>query len=88
MNINWKVRFMNKWFWVTIIPAIILLVQQVAAIFGVVLDFGALQDQLIAVVGTVFGILALLGIAVDMTTEGISDSERALGYEEPYKKEA
>lgn len=88
MNINWNVRIRNKWFWITIIPLVLLLVQQVLAIFGVTLDLGGLQEQLVAVVGTVFAILAALGIVVDMTTEGIGDSERAMAYEEPYPKDA
>lgn len=88
MNINWKVRIRNKWFWITLIPLVLLLVQQVCGIFGVTLDLSQLNEQLVAIVGTVFAILAALGIVVDMTTEGIGDSERAMGYEEPYKKEA
>ena len=86
--INWKIRFKNKAFWLGLVPLILLLVQQVAAIFGLTLDFGVLQDQLVAVIGTVFALLALLGIVVDPTTEGIGDSERALGYTEPYPKHA
>lgn len=82
--INWQVRLKNKAFWLALIPALILLVQQVAAIFGATLDFGALQEQLVAVVGTVFGLLAILGVVVDPTTEGFGDSERAMGYSEPY----
>ena len=84
MNINWKTRIKNKWFWITIIPALFLLVQQVAAVFGVTLDVANLQSQTIAIVGTVFAILATLGVTVDMTTKGIGDSERALGYDEPH----
>lgn len=38
MNINWKVRIRNKAFWVALIPAVLLLVTQVAAIFGIALD--------------------------------------------------
>ena len=85
MGINWQVRIRNKWFWITAIPAVLLLVQQVAALFGFTLDMAGVQEQLIAIVGTVFGILALLGISVDMTTEGVSDSDRAMAYEEPYR---
>ncbi|MBQ9000401.1 MAG: phage holin [Eggerthellaceae bacterium] len=84
MNINWKARFKNKWFWLTIIPALLLLVQQVAGLFGVTVDIADLQSQSIAIVGTVFAILAALGVTVDMTTHGIGDSERAMGYEEPF----
>lgn len=83
MNINWKVRIKNKAFWVALIPAILLLVTQVAAIFGFTLDFTALQEQLIAVVGTIFTLLAIMGIVADPTTEGVSDSLQALAYEHP-----
>lgn len=83
MSINWKVRAKNKTFWLAIIPADLLLVQQVCAVFGVTLDFGDLQAQLVAIVGTVFAILAILGIVADPTTAGMGDSEQAMGYTEP-----
>jgi len=86
--INWKVRLKNKMFWLGLVPLILLLIQQVAAIFDIALDFGMLQEQLIAIIGTVFALLALCGVVVDPTTEGFGDSERALGYEEPYPKHA
>lgn len=83
MSINWRVRIKNKTFWVVLIPALLLLVQQVCAVFGVQLDFGDLQAQLVAIVGTVFAILAILGIVADPTTAGMGDSEQAMGYTEP-----
>lgn len=83
MIVNWKVRARNKAFWVALIPALLLLVQQVCAVVGVQLDFGELQAQLVAIVGTVFAILAILGIVADPTTEGMGDSEQALSYEKP-----
>lgn len=81
--INWRVRIKNKAFWVAIIPAVLLLVQQMCAVFGVQLDFGELQSQLVAIVGTVFTLLAILGIVADPTTAGVGDSEQAMGYTEP-----
>lgn len=81
--INWRVRIKNKAFWVALIPALLLLAQQVAALFGVAVDFGQLQDQLTAIVGTVFTLLAILGIVADPTTAGMGDSEQALTYTEP-----
>ena len=86
--INWKVRFKNRAFWIALIPLILLLVMQVCAIFGISLDFGVLQQQLLDIVGTVFALLTLFGIVMDPTTEGMGDSERALGYEQPYPKHA
>lgn len=81
--INWRVRVRNKNFWVAIIPAILLLVQAVAAIFGAELDLGELGDKLIAVVNTAFTVLAILGVVTDPTTSGISDSQQALTYDKP-----
>lgn len=83
--INWNVRFKNKNFWIALIPAVLLLVQVVASVFGYNLDFGELGDKLLAVVNAVFALLAILGIVTDPTTEGVSDSAQALTYEEPKK---
>lgn len=88
MNINWIVRIKNKAFWCTLIPMVLLLIKQVAAIFGYQIDFGDLGNQLIAAVGTIFALLALVGIVNDPTTEGLSDSHLAMTYEEPKKKGA
>ena len=84
--INWEVRIKNKNFWLAIIPAVILLIQAVAAVFGFTLDFGELSSKLIAVVNAVFVVLAILGIVNDPTTSGVKDSERAMSYEQPYKE--
>ena len=81
--INWKVRIKSKTFWLAIIPAILLLVQTVAAVFGYSLDFQALEGHLLDVVNAVFLVLTILGIVVDPTTAGVSDSERAMTYEVP-----
>lgn len=83
MNINWKVRLVNKNFWLALIPAVLLLVQAVAAPLGFALDFGELGNQLLAIVNAVFAVLAILGIVQDPTTEGVGDSAQAMTYEEP-----
>lgn len=86
MKINWIVRIKNKAFWLAIIPALLLLVQTVAATFGLTLDLGEIGDKLLAVVNAVFAVLAILGVVVDPTTEGMSDSTQAMTYEEPKKE--
>jgi len=83
--INWKVRIKNKMFWVALIPAVLLLVQVVAAVFGFTLDLGELGNQLLAVVNALFGVLAVLGVVTDPTTAGVSDSAQALTYNAPKK---
>lgn len=83
--INWKVRIKNKSFWLALIPAVLLLIQAVAALFGFELDLDFLGERLLAVVNAVFVVLTILGVVVDPTTQGVGDSERAMGYDEPAK---
>lgn len=84
--INWKVRIKNKNFWISIIPAILLVIQAAAHVFGYELDLGDLGNNLIAVVNALFVVLVLLGIVTDPTTEGLQDSNLAMTYDEPKKK--
>ena len=83
--INWRVRFANKQFWVSFIPAILLTVQAVAKLFGYELDLGEMGNNILGVVDAVFLVLALLGVVTDPTTEGVGDSQRALTYVTPSK---
>lgn len=78
--INWTVRIKNKNFWLAVIPAVLLLIQTVAAVFGYTLDVGDIGNRLIAVVNALFGVLVILGVVNDPTTAGISDSKQAQSY--------
>jgi len=82
--INWKVRIRNRQFWLAVIPAVALVAQAVAALFGYSIDLTTIVGKLQAVVNAVFGLLVLLGVVVDPTTEGVRDSSRAMTYVEPY----
>lgn len=83
MKINWQVRLKNKIFWLSIIPAILVLIQTVAGVFGFTLDLGELSKKLLEVVEAVFVVLSILGIVVDHTTKGIGDSAQAMNYTKP-----
>jgi phi LC3 family holin len=85
MKINILVRLKNKAFWLSVIPAVALVAQAVAAVFGYTIDLTTLVGKLQAVVNAVFALLVILGIVVDPTTEGIQDSNRAMSYTEPWK---
>ena len=85
--INWRVRIRNKAFWVAIIPAVLVLIQVVAAVFGYTLDLGELGNKLITVVNAIFVVLSILGVVNDPTTSGLSDSKQAMTYELPKEKE-
>ena len=87
MNINWLVRLKNKNFWLALVPAVLLLIQVVAAVFGFELDLGDLGNRILDVVNALFAVLAILGIVTDPTTSGLGDSKQALTYTEPKKEE-
>ena len=75
--INWKLRFQNKATLLAIASTVILLIQQ--------LGF-KLPDNIADIVNTFLTLLVLLGVINDPTTEGISDSPKALTYNEPKKE--
>lgn len=83
-KINWIVRLKNKTFWLSVIPAALLLIQVVANVFGLNLDLGELGNKLLSVVNAAFALLTILGVVADPTTRGVSDSDRAMTYNEPH----
>ncbi len=85
--INWKIRLKNKQFWLSLIPALALCAQAIAAIFGWEIDLSTMVGKLLTAVDAVFAVLVVLGIVVDPTTAGVGDSARALGYDAPWKDE-
>ena len=87
MKMNWKVRIRNKVFWISLISALALLAQAVAAVFGYTIDLTTLVGKIQAVINAVFALLVILGVVVDPTTDGIQDSNRAMSYPEPWDDE-
>ena len=83
IKINFLARAKNKLFWMALIPAVILLVQMVAAIFGFDFDLSELQGKLVAAVDALCSVLVILGVVIDPTTEGVSDSAQAMTYDAP-----
>lgn len=88
MKMNIKVRMKNPWFWVSL-GGIILTAMGVSA--DMFTSWGAVIDQAKALVSNPFMLvsvaLAVLGVFVDPTTAGVSDSAQALGYEKPKRDE-
>lgn len=81
--INWKIRVQNRMFWLALVPAFLLLIQAVAQVFNVSLDFTNLNKGLLNVVNALFVVLTILGVVTDPTTKGMSDSTQALTYSKP-----
>ena len=85
MKINWKVRFQNKVWLGSFFSLIVGVVYSLLALFDV---FPAVtQNLVVQLLNQVLTFLGLIGVIVDPTTAGIGDSERAMGYETPYRDE-
>lgn len=85
MKINWKVRFKNTAWLATFFSLIIGFVYNVLDMFDVAPVIT--QNTITQIVGEVLTFLGLIGVLVDPTTEGLSDSNRAMDYEEPWRDE-
>jgi len=81
MKINWKLRLRNKATLAALGAAAVSLCYILLGIFGAVPP--VTQSQVCDWLAAVLNALTMLGILVDPTTAGLSDSERALGYEQP-----
>lgn len=81
--INWKVRVLNKTFWITLVPALALLLQTFLAVFNIQLELGETIDKLLVFINALFAVLVIVGIVNDPTTTGVSDSTRAMNYDRP-----
>ena len=76
-KINWKVRFKNKVWLGSFLSLIVGFAYSMLALFDV---FPA-----VTMMNQVLTFLGLIGVIVDPTTAGLADSDRAMGYEEPWE---
>ena len=81
MKINWKLRLKNKVTLMSIVTIILWIVYTVLSWFGIVPTIG--QEAVERVIEAFLTVLVIVGIIADPTTEGLSDSERAMMYEKP-----
>ena len=83
MKINWKVRFKNKVWLGSFFSLVVGFVYSLLALFDV---FPAVtQNLVVQLLNQVLTFLGLIGVIVDPTTAGLEDSDRAMGYEEPWE---
>ena len=82
MKINWKVRFKNKVWLGSFFSLVVGFIYSLLALFDV---FPAVtQNLVVQLLNQVLTFLGLIGVIVDPTTAGLEDSDRAMGYQEPW----
>ena len=82
MKLNWKVRFKNKIWLGSFLSLIVSFVYSMLGLFDVFPD--VTRNNVIEILNQILTFLGLIGVLVDPTTAGLGDSERAMGYEEPW----
>ncbi len=78
MKINLKARMKNKMFVLSAAALIVSFVYQLLSVFSVVPSIA--ESEVTGLITMAVNILAFLGVLVDPTTDGMSDSERAMTY--------
>lgn len=81
MKINWKVRLQNKTWLLAMLAAVVAFAYQLLSLLEIVPAVS--QDQVTQLMGLVINILVALGIVVDPTTTGVTDSQQAMTYDKP-----
>lgn len=81
MKINWKVRFKKKSFWVAIVSAIVLFVNNITQALG--LNYTEQLEQFSNGINGLLAVLVTFGVINDPTTKGIKDSGIAQTYSKP-----
>lgn len=79
-TMNLKLRFKNKATLVALASALIAFIYQILGILGITAPIA--QDAVSQLVGIILNILVAIGVLVDPTTRGITDSVNAMSYEE------
>ncbi|MGO5334358.1 phage holin [Enterococcus cecorum] len=70
MKIDWQTRIKSKKFWLTLISAVLLLIQTILVPFGYKWDFGILNQQLTSIINALFGVLTIIGVVSDPNIKG------------------
>ena len=81
MKINWKLRFKNKTILLSLFGVVVTFIYQILSIIGITVPIS--EDNISQLIALFINILVAVGVIVDPTTEGISDSERAMSYNIP-----
>ena len=78
MKINFKARLKNKTFVISMSALIVSMIYRILIAFGIFPSVS--EGEINEIIYVAVNILAMAGVVVDPTTDGFSDSERAMTY--------
>lgn len=80
-KINWKLRLQNKTTLLALLVSAVAVVYDILGMLDIVPSIS--QDDVTSIITMIVKLLAMLGIVIDPTTSGITDSAQALTYASP-----
>lgn len=80
-SINWKIRFKKKSFWVAIVSAVVLFINNITQAIGI--DYTGQLEQFSSGINGLLAVLVTFGVINDPTTKGMKDSGIAKTYSKP-----
>ena len=85
-KVNIPLRLKSPWFWVGVVSVAL---TAIGIDPSMLTSWDAVWAEICAVLSNPFQlatmILAVLSVFIDPTTEGVGDSDRAMGYKKPWK---
>ena len=84
MKLDWTVRFKNKTWLLAFLGTIVAFIYQILGMFNIVPPIS--EANVTQIIGIVVNLLVAVGVVLDPTTAGVSDSQQALEYTEPRKE--
>jgi phi LC3 family holin len=79
--INWKLRIKNKTTLICLISVVLSFIYNVLGMFEIVPPVS--QEMVYNLCLSLIQILAAIGVVIDPTTQGLTDSTKALSYNRP-----
>ncbi len=78
MKINFKARMKNKAFIIGVTTLVVSFLYKLLSALDIVPAVS--ENEILELIGLAVNVLAFVGVVVDPTTKGISDSDRAMQY--------
>lgn len=75
LGIDWASRKGNKTFWLSLLAAGMIAVQAFLKPFGIEFDFAGVEANVADMINAIFGVLLVLGVVINPTTPGVTDSK-------------
>lgn len=65
----------NKYFWIGLVSVVLVMIQEFLKILGISTNFNLLDVNIVNFINALFAVLAFIGVVINPTTPGLTDSD-------------